>query len=325
MQAWRWERDDVLVHALPLFHQHGLGALHAALVSGSSTIVRSRFRPEDVCRVIGETRATVLFGVPSIYLRLADWEGIEVRDLSRLRLLVSGSAPLSPGLAERVAELAGQPPLERYGLTESGLDVSNPYAGERRAGFVGLALPGVELEIAGERGEALPAGQDGEIVLRGPQVFEGYHDAGGETTATAAGTGTATPTAEAFYPGGWFRTGDLGRIDPRDGYLQITGRLKELIISGGMNVYPREVELVLEGNPGVNRAAVVGIPSEQWGEAVVAAIVPAPSGSVTEEELLRFARERLAPFKCPKRVVVVDELPVNSMGKVVASAVRKLF
>jgi malonyl-CoA/methylmalonyl-CoA synthetase len=312
MMAWRWEPDDVLVHALPLFHQHGLGGLHAALLAGSSTIARSRFDPGDLCRVMAEARASVLFAVPAMYVRLAEWEGAPGAGLGRLRLLISGSAPLAPRLAERVAELAGQPPLERYGLTESGLDVSNLYDGPRRAGYVGLAVPGIELELADEQGEALPPGRDGEIVLRGPQVFGGYR-------------GEAARAATAFHPGGWFRTGDLGRIDPADGYLQITGRLKELIISGGMNVYPREVEQVLEGHPGVSRVSVVGVPSERWGEAVAAAVVPAPGSSPGEEELLEFARGRLAPFKCPKQVLVLDELPVNALGKVLVSEVRKLF
>jgi malonyl-CoA/methylmalonyl-CoA synthetase len=310
MLAWRWEPDDVLVHALPLFHQHGLGGVHAALVAGSKTVVRSRFDPADLCEAIAAERASVMFAVPSIYHRLVEWGGIGGVDLSGLRLLVSGSAPLSPALAGRVASLAGQPPLERYGLTESGLDVSNLYDGARRPGLVGLPLPGVEVEIATDHGEVLPAGGDGEIVLRGPQVFDGYR--GDRSDA-------------AFHPGGWFRTGDVGRIDPADGYLRITGRVKEVIISGGMNVYPREVELVLEEHPKVSRVAVVGLPSERWGEEVVAAVVPAAAGSPSDPDLLEFARARLAPFKCPKRVVIVDELPVNPLGKVVASEVKKLF
>jgi malonyl-CoA/methylmalonyl-CoA synthetase len=309
MLAWRWQPDDVLVHALPLFHQHGLGGVHTALLSGSKTVVRSRFDPADLCATIAAEAASVVFGVPSIYQRLVDWDGIDAAGLGSLRLLVSGSAPLSPTLAERVEALTGQAPLERYGLTESGLDVSNPYEGRRRPGLVGLALPGVELEIAGQDGEVLPPGQDGEIVLRGPQVFDGYRGPAG---------------AHAFHPGGWFRTGDVGRTDPADGYLQLTGRLKELIISGGMNVYPREVELVLEAHPDVARAAVVGVPSERWGEEVAAAVIPA-GHCASERELIEFARERLAPFKCPKRIVIVDELPVNSMGKVIAAEVRKLF
>jgi malonyl-CoA/methylmalonyl-CoA synthetase len=312
MLAWRWGPEDVLMHALPLFHQHGLSGLHVALLSGSKTVVRSRFDPADLAGAIAAERASVLFAVPSIYQRLVDWEGIERADLTCLRLIVSGSAPLSPTVAERTASLLGQPPLERYGLTESGLDVSNLYDGARRVGLVGLPLPGVELAIATDRAEVLPPGRDGEIVVRGPQVFDGYR-------------GDSSAAAPAFLPGGWFRTGDLGRIDPVDGYLQITGRLRELIISGGMNVYPREVVLVLEEHPDVGRAAVVGVPSERWGEEVVAAVVPAPNGSPLEAELFEFARRRLASFKCPKRIVIVRELPENSVGKVITSEVKKLF
>jgi malonyl-CoA/methylmalonyl-CoA synthetase len=312
MLAWRWSQDDVLTHALPLFHQHGLSGLHTALLSGSRAVIHSRFDPARLCHSIAAEEATVMFAVPSIYARLAEWDG-DATALRSLRLLVSGSAPLSPPLAERVSALAGQAPLERYGTTESGLDVSNPYDGERRLGMVGLALPGVDLAIAGDGGQPLEPGHDGEIVVRGPQVFDGYR-------------GAPEATAEAFYPGKWFRTGDVGRIDPRDGYLQITGRTRELIISGGMNVYPREVEFALETHPGVGRSAVVGVPSERWGEEVVAAIVPAARGEHPgEDELLEFARSRLAPYKCPKRVLFVSELPVNAMGKTMAAEVKKLF
>jgi malonyl-CoA/methylmalonyl-CoA synthetase len=313
MLAWRWRSEDVLVHALPLFHQHGLGGLHTALLSGSRAVIQSRFAPHQVCRAIETARGSVLFAVPSMYARLADWGGEGLRALRSLRLLASGSAPLSPQLAERISDLAGQPPLERFGTTESGLDVSNPYEGERVPGMVGLPLPGIDLAIADEHGEALDPGHDGEIAVRGPQVFSGYR-------------GAPEATAEAFYPGGWFRTGDVGRVDPGSGYLQITGRTRELIISGGMNVYPREVEFALEAHPSVARAAVVGVPSERWGEEVVAVVVPAGRGDgPRDDELLQFARSRLAPYKCPKRVVFVPELPVNAMGKTLAAEVRKLF
>ncbi|MGH2869851.1 MAG: class I adenylate-forming enzyme family protein, partial [Solirubrobacteraceae bacterium] len=313
MLAWRWQADDVLVHSLPLFHQHGLAGVHATLLAGSRAVIHSRFDPQRLCDAIESVSASVLFAVPSIYARLAEWDGASGSDLRSLRLVVSGSAPLSPPLAQRVAEVLGQAPLERYGATESGLDVSNPYDGDRVPGMVGLALPGIELAIAGERGQPLAHGKDGEIVLRGPQVFAGYR-------------GAPEATAQAFHPGGWFRTGDVGHIDPGNGYLQITGRLRELIITGGMNVYPREVEFALEAHPAVARAAVVGLPSARWGEEVVAAVVPAGRNQQPEaEQLLEFARSRLAPFKCPKRVVVVAELPVNAMGKVVAEEVKALF
>jgi malonyl-CoA/methylmalonyl-CoA synthetase len=197
----------------------------------------------------------------------------------------------------------GQDVLERYGSTESGLSVSNPYDGPRKFGTVGVPLPGTELAIVDEEGHGVRPGEDGEIRLRGPQVFSGYW-------------GLPDATEESFYPGGWFRTGDVGRVDPENGYLAITGRLKEMIITGGLNVYPREVELELEDHAAVENAAVVGVPSEQWGEEVVAFVVPARDGEVDDEELAAHARERLSSYKCPKRFFTVDQLPRNEGGKV---------
>jgi malonyl-CoA/methylmalonyl-CoA synthetase len=311
LRAWRWSADDVLVHALPLFHQHGLSGVNATLLSGARGVLHSRFDPGTVCATIAAERATVVLGVPAMYERLAGWEGFAAADLGSLRLVVSGSAPLSPALAERVAAVVGQVPLERYGTTESGLDVSNLYEGPRRPGTVGIPLPGIEMRVVDEAGETLDDGTDGEIVVRGPHVFAGYR-------------GDPEATAESFFAAGWFRTGDLGRIDPEDGFLSITGRKKELIISGGMNVYPREIELALEESEAVAQAAVVGVPSERWGEAVVAAVVPA-AGTVDEEALLAFVAERLAPYKRPKRVVAIEALPVNHMGKVVRAELGALL
>jgi malonyl-CoA/methylmalonyl-CoA synthetase len=311
MRAWRWSGDDLLVHALPLFHQHGLGGLSASLLAGGRAVLFSRFDPAALCDAIAAERATVLLGVPAMYERLVEWDGFAGASLGSLRLVVSGSAPLSPALAQQVGSVVGQLPLERYGTTESGLDVSNLYDGPRRPGTVGIPLPGIELRIVDEHGQAVADGEDGEIVLRGPQVFDGYR-------------GNADATATAFFAGGWFRTGDIGRVDPADGWLSITGRAKDLIISGGMNVYPREVELALEESHAVARAAVVGVPSERWGEAVVAAVVPAAGAQLDEEALLAFVSERLAPYKRPKRLVQVDELPVDHMGKLQRDEVVKL-
>jgi malonyl-CoA/methylmalonyl-CoA synthetase len=308
--AWRWREDDVLVHSLPLFHQHGLSGVQMALIGGSRAVLETRFDPATTCRNIESHGGTVLFGVPAMYERLAGHEGFRQERLGSLRLVVSGSAPLSAALSGRIAEAIGQIPLERYGLTESGLDVSNPYDGPRKPGSVGLPLPGVELALRSGDGARVADGDNGEITLRGPQVLVGYR---GDDEATAA----------AFFPGGWFRTGDIGRIAD-DGYLEITGRLKELIISGGLNVYPREVQVALESSESVRAAAVVGVPSERWGEEVAAVVVPADGAAVDPDELIAFARERLAPYKCPKRVVVVDSLPTNHMGKVVMAEVRKL-
>jgi len=311
MLAWRWSPDDVLAHSLPLFHQHGLGGLHATLLAGSRAVIGSRFEPAELAATISRSGATVLFGVPLMYERFLASDRLDQADLSSLRLVVSGSAPLSPDLAERIAARLHQYPLERYGTTESGLDVSNPLLGGRRPGTVGLPLPGVELAITDGSGADVATGEIGEIVLRGPQVFAGYR---GDPQATAA----------AFFPGGWFRTGDLGRLDPRDGYLEITGRQKDVILSGGMNVYPREVELALEAAADVAQAAVVGVPSRLWGEEVVAVIVPRAGTAVDAAGLLSFARTRLAAYKCPKRVLTVPQLPVTGIGKLNRAAVLEL-
>jgi malonyl-CoA/methylmalonyl-CoA synthetase len=302
MLAWRWSEDDVVTHSLPLFHQHGLSAVHATLVAGGRAVIHPHFDAQALADSIVAERATVLFAVPAIHERLVA-AGITGDALRQLRLVTSGSAPLSPTLAERSAELFGQMPVERYGSTESGLNVSNLFDGPRRPGMVGLPLPGVEMRLVDEKGGMAAAGEQGEIVVRGPQLFAGYeHD--------------AEATARAFLDGGWFRTGDLGRVDPSDGYLAITGRIKELIITGGLNVSPREVELVLEQQPGVLRAAVVGVPSNRWGEEVVAFVIARGDRAVDPEGLRSAAREQLAAYKCPKRVIICDAFPVNHMGKV---------
>jgi len=305
MGAWRFTADDVLVHALPLSHQHGLSGVQMSLLTGARAALVARFDPERLCATVQRAPGTVVFAVPAMYERLLRWEGLAGADLRSVRLWVSGSAPLSPALARRLTEVLGEPPLERYGSTEAGLSVGDPYEGPRRVGAVGLPLPGLELAIAGEGGRPADPGEDGEILLRGPQVFGRYW-------------GQEEATAEAFTGEGWFRTGDLGRLDPEDGYLTITGRLKELIVSGGLNVYPREVELALEEHPAVERAAVVGVPSERWGEEVVAFVVLAESApdDLEEEELMGHARARLSSYKCPKRAFTVPALPLSDTGKV---------
>jgi len=301
MAAWRWRADDTTVHCLPLFHQHGLGSVHATLLTGSRAVVRSRFDPEELARMFASERATILLGVPAMHRRLVASRP-ERACFRTLRLVVSGSAPLPPSLAEELAEVTGKVPLERYGTTESGLDVSQCYEGARRPGTVGLPLPGVEMRIVSPDGEEQGPGQDGEIVLRGPQVFAGY-----------LGAGSGDP--DAFTRDGWFRTGDIGRRASDDGCLEITGRLKELIITGGLNVYPREVELVLEAHPGVLGVMVAGVPSERWGEEVRAFVVPKPGSSPKLEELASWCRERLAPHQRPKRIELVESLTVDAMGK----------
>jgi malonyl-CoA/methylmalonyl-CoA synthetase len=290
--AWRWTGDDRLVLALPLFHIHGLGVgLHGTLLAGASAVLLPQFDPDAVLDAVAAHDATLFFGVPTMYARLA--ASPRLAELGRLRLCVSGSAPLPPAVFERLADGSGQRPLERYGMTETGMNVSNPYDGERRPGTVGFPLPGVELRLA----------EDGEVHLRGPNVFGGYW---GRPDATAA----------AFTDDGWFKTGDIGEHDP-DGYLRLVGRARDLIITGGLNVYPREVEDVLLEHPGVAEVAVAGTPDAEWGELVTAWVVPAPAPTPPpEDELVGFASERLARFKCPRRVVFIDELPRNALGKV---------
>ncbi len=310
MLAWRWTADDVLVHALPLSHQHGLGAVHATLLAGSRAAIHGDFDAARFAGTVTTERATVLFAVPAIYQRLVGTEGIGGSAFASLRLAISGSAPLSPALFERAGGLLGREPLERYGTTESGLDTSNPYLGDRRPGSVGLPLPGVSMAIADPDGTPLEPGSDGEIVFRGPQVFAGYTD--------------DAETATAFHTGGWFRTGDIGRVDPGDGFLTITGRSKEVIITGGLNVNPREVELALETHGGVSAAAVVGVASERWGEEVVAFVVPESDRAPSGDDLIAYARARLAAYKCPKRVIPIGELPMNAIGKLDRDRLREL-
>jgi malonyl-CoA/methylmalonyl-CoA synthetase len=295
IEMWRWTRADVLVHALPLFHLHGLGmGLHGTLLSGgSATLIH--FSPEAVVAELtrdDEIRGTMFFGVPSMYQRLLDWLDEHPADLTHVRLFVSGSAPLPPALFARCERLLGQPPVERYGITEGGIVITNPYDGPRQPGRVGIPFPGVEVKL----------GDKDEVLLKGGQVFKGYwrNDAA---------------TKEAFTPDGFFMTGDVGEIG-EDGTLAIRGRLKELIISGGFNVYPREVEIVLEAHPAVDEVAVAGVQSEAWGEEVTAFVVPSKTQPLIEDELIAFARARLATYKCPRRVVVVSSLPRNAMGKV---------
>ena len=305
MWSWRWTPSDTLVHALPLYHQHGLSGVHATLLAGSSAAILSRFSPADLIETVDREQATVLFGVPSIHRRLLELPARQLEPLRRLRLVTSGSAPLPVSLAQHFTAATGVVLLERYGLTESGLNLSNSYDAERVPGLVGTPLPGVEVELADERGNLAPPGAEGEVVLRGPQVFAGYLDDPGATAA-------------AFWPGGWFRTGDLGHCDS-GGRIRITGRLKDLVITGGMNVSPAEVEAVVEQLPEVREAAVAGLPSDRWGEELAVWVVARDAGPIDAERIISHCRQYLAPYKCPKRVFQTTALPRNPMGKIVRS------
>ncbi|MCU1451912.1 MAG: AMP-binding protein [Acidimicrobiales bacterium] len=294
--AWRWAPDDRLALMLPLFHMHGLGVgLHGTLLAGASAVLVGSFDTAALDHAIAEQSASMFFGVPTMYHRIA--QSPVLGTLGRLRLCVSGSAPLSAELHRRVADASGQRILERYGMTETVMNLSNPYDGERRPGTVGIPLPGVEMRL--EHADDDPTGP-GEIQLRGPNVFAGYLN---DPEATAA----------TFTADGWFRTGDIGELDD-DGYVSIVGRSKELIISGGYNVYPREIEDVLRTHPAVDDVAVVGTRSDEWGETVTAVVVA--HDQVTADELTSFAARHLAPFKRPRVVRFVDELPRNALGKV---------
>jgi malonyl-CoA/methylmalonyl-CoA synthetase len=306
MTAWAWEPDDVLVHALPLQHAHGLSAVHLTLLTGSRSVVLPRFDGAELARAIEAEGATVLFGVPAIYDALLADGTLTRTDTSRLRLVTSGSAALAPAASDALAGVLGVRPLERYGLTESGFVLSNPYEGERIAGAVGYPLPGIEVELVDGDQRPVPDGSDGEIVVRGPQVFAGY-DPDPDPAAT-------------WTRDGWFRTGDLGRRSELTGSISIVGRLKELIISGGLNVYPREVELAIESLPHVRAAAVVGVPSARWGEEVTAFVEAEPG--FDPDAMLAALRARLAPYKCPKRCYVIAALPRNQLGKVLRTQLR---
>jgi malonyl-CoA/methylmalonyl-CoA synthetase len=294
VEAWRWTPEDRLVLALPLFHIHGLGiALHGSLIAGGCAVVVP-FTPENVVREL-QASGTMFFGVPAMYQRLCDYLEQHPTDLSHVRLFVSGSAPLPVPLFERCKRLLGQPVLERYGITEGGIVVSNPYEGPRQPGRVGYPLPGVAVRL----------GDRDEVQLKGGQVFSGYWR-------------NDEASCEAFVDG-WLRTGDVGEIGG-DGTLAIRGRIKELIISGGYNVYPREVEAVLEQHPAIAEVAVTGLPSERWGEEVTAFVVA--RNRVEADDLIAYSRERLATYKCPRAVRFIDALPRNAMGKVERSRLQ---
>ena len=302
----------MLVHALPLYHQHGLGGLHAALIAGGTVHIRSKFTAADLMQTIGDARASVLFAVPTIYQALMNAE-VPAGRLRALRLAVCGSAPLSPALAERLPRLLGRLPLVRYGTTESGLNVSNPLD-DPRGDTIGVPLPGVLTRIRATDPRADPGtngaaevGADGEIQLRGPQVFAGYWQ---DPAATEA----------AFTTDGWFRTGDIGAVDPVTGHLMIRGRTKDLIITGGLNVYPREVEIALEAHSSVSEAAVAGLPDDRWGEQVTAWVVLRDGHRLDEAGLIAHAHTVLAGYKCPKRVFQLAALPRNHLGKIIRGA-----
>lgn len=306
-EYWQFTSDDVLIHALPVFHTHGLFvATNVTLMSGASCIFMAGFDAGAV--VAAMPRATALMGVPTFYVRLLEVDGLA--DASQgMRLFVSGSAPLLSETFERWRDVTGHAILERYGMTETNMNTSNPYVGERRAGTVGFALPGVEVIVADAAGVEVPRGEVGILEVRGDNVFAGYW-------------GMPEKTAEELRGNGFFITGDMA-VQDADGYVSIVGRAKDLIITGGYNVYPKELELLIDAVEGVVESAVIGVPDADFGEAVVAVVVT--SGGVDEAGILTAIAPELARFKQPKRVIVVDELPRNAMGKVQKKALRERY
>ncbi len=308
---WRFTEQDVLIHALPIYHTHGLFvATNIVLLAGASMIFLPRFEAGEVIGLMSE--ATCLMGVPTFYVRLAADPRLDRATAAHMRLFISGSAPLLAETHRDFSARTGHAILERYGMTETNMNTSNPYDDERIAGTVGLPLPGVALRVVDpDAGARLPAGEIGMIEVKGPNVFAGYWR-------------MPEKTASEFRADGYFITGDLGVVDAR-GYVSIVGRGKDLIISGGLNVYPKEVEGEIDALPGVEESAVFGLPHPDFGEAVTAVVVLKPGATLSEAAVIDALRDRLAKFKLPKRVVFIDALPRNAMGKVQKAVLRETY
>ena len=307
---WGWKDGDVLIHALPIFHVHGLFvAIHGALLNGSKMIWLGKFDPKVVIRNL--PRATVFMGVPTLYVRMLAEQSLTKEAAKNMRLFISGSAPLLIETFNDWKARTGHTILERYGMSETIMLTSNPYRpeGGRRGGTVGFPLPGVGVRVRDDKGHEVPAGEIGGIQVKGPNVFKGYWQ-------------MPEKTKEEFTADGWFRTGDVGKID-KDGYVTIVGRSKDLIISGGYNVYPAEIEGYINEMPGVAESAVVGVPHPDFGEVGVAVVIPKPGAQVDGDKVVATLKSQLANFKIPKRCFVVDALPRNTMGKVQKNLLRE--
>lgn len=308
-QAWGFQPGDVLLHILPIFHTHGLFvACNCVLLNGSPMIFLDKFDPDTVIRLL--PKATVMMGVPTHYVRLLAEPKFTREITQNIRLFTSGSAPLLAETFEAFEERTGHAILERCGMTETGMNTSNPLDGERRAGTVGLPLSGVEIRICGPDNTPLPVGETGSLEVKGPNVFKGYWR-------------NPEKTKEDFREDGFFITGDMAKIDER-GYVSIVGRQKDLIISGGFNVYPKEVEMVIDELSDVDESAVIGLPHPDFGEAV-AAVVTLKGGSTDEDAIVAHVKEQLANYKVPKRVFILEELPRNAMGKVQKNVLRDSY
>ncbi|WP_319797156.1 malonyl-CoA synthase [Nitrobacter sp.] len=311
VDCWRFTDQDVLIHALPIYHTHGLFvASNVTLLARASMIFLPKFEPGLVIELMA--RATVLMGVPTFYTRLLQNPALTHESTSHMRLFISGSAPLLADTHREWSARTGHAVLERYGMTETGMNTSNPYDGDRVPGAVGLALPGVCVRIADpETGRELPRETIGMIEVKGPNVFKGYWR-------------MPEKTAAEFRPDGFFITGDLGKMDEQ-GYVHILGRGTDLVISGGLNVYPKEIESEIDALPGVVETAVIGVPHPDFGEGVTALVVRDKGIEVTEAGVLGALEQRVAKFKMPKRVIFIDELPRNAMGKVQKNILRDTY
>lgn len=314
--AWQWRPGDVLLHALPIFHVHGLFvACHGALLNGSKMIWLPKFDPAEVVKRL--PFATVFMGVPTMYVRLLADPALDRELCGSMRLFISGSAPLLMETFNAFRERTGHTILERYGMSETVMLTSNPYDEPRLGGTVGRPLPGVSVRIVDDAGAPCPTGAIGHIQVKGPNVFKGYWR-------------MPDKTREEFTADGYFRTGDVGRFGSEDGsvppdYVSIVGRSKDLIITGGYNVYPKEIESFIDEMAGVAESAVIGVPHPEFGEAVTAVVVPRPGARLAEEAIIAELKTRIANYKVPKRVHVVEELPRNTMGKVQKNLLRQRF
>jgi malonyl-CoA/methylmalonyl-CoA synthetase len=309
-EYWGWRQGDVLIHALPIFHVHGLFvALHTALLNGSPMLWLEKFDADAIIARL--PRATVLMGVPTFYVRLLEDPRLDRDLVGNMRLFVAGSAPLLEETFNAFEERTGHRILERYGMTEAGMITSNPYDGDRLAGTVGYFLPGVSGRVADEQGNEVARGEPGVLEIRGPNVFRGYWR-------------MPEKTAEEFRADGHFITGDVATMAD-DGRISIVGRAKDLVISGGYNVYPKEIELLIDAIPGVRESAVIGVPHPDFGEAVTAVVVRDGSTELDEARVQSALAGELAKFKQPKRVYFVEELPRNTMGKVQKNQLREVY
>ncbi|CAN5362168.1 malonyl-CoA synthase [soil metagenome] len=307
---WHWQSGDVLLHALPLFHVHGLFiASHGALLNGSKMIFLSKFDADAVLKFL--PRATVFMGVPTYYVRLLAEPSFGQEVCANMRLFISGSAPMLTETFNEFEQRTGHTILERYGMSETAMLTSNPYEGKRLGGSVGFPLPGVRLRVVKEDNKPCGVEEIGEIQVKGPNIFKGYWR-------------MPQKTAEEFTDDGFFKTGDVGKFDA-DGYLAIVGRSKDLIISGGYNVYPKEIESFIDEIDGVTESAVIGVPHPDFGEAVAAVVVAKPNAALSEAQIIATLKTQIANFKVPKRIYFLDDLPRNTMGKVQKNLLRERF